>query len=334
MRKRLTMRKPKVLLTGFEPFDGATFNISEKIVSEFSNLRFDNFSVETEILTVDEKGSNVVCKKLKNNKFDCIIMLGYNNKIKKINVEHKAINKIQMKIKDNSGRMIDSDFIISSAPNELFSTISLEKLFQESPIEFDFSSNAGTFICNETYFRTLEKIYSKNILDKQNKILPCVFIHLPLDTFEPVSKQIEFISWAIQKIIFQEVLDVVAAVIRNEKGEILVAKRKHDQPHPGKWEFPGGKLLPQENDVEGLKREINEELNLNIEVTSFCGEITHQYEEYFVKLKALNSKVIGDISLMKLYVHDEILWLPVEKLGFLDYLDANLKLVKIIQNQS
>ena len=49
MHKRLTMRKPKVLLTGFEPFDGASYNISEKIVNELGNLDFDDFLLETKV---------------------------------------------------------------------------------------------------------------------------------------------------------------------------------------------------------------------------------------------------------------------------------------------
>ncbi len=328
------MRKPKVLLTGFEPFDGASFNISEKIVSKIKNLELDELTLETNVLTVNEKGSNFVSEKLIHNMYDCILMLGYSNKIEKINIESRALNRIHMDIKDNSGRKIDESHVISLGLDEYKSTISFKNLSNDCPIEFVISSDAGSFVCNETYYRTLHKIYSENLLDQFGRILPCVFIHIPLEKFEPIHTQIKFIFWLIKQIIFQNVLDVVAAIIRNKDGEILVAKRKYNQPHSGKWEFPGGKLIPHETDTEGLKREIKEELNLDIEVTSICGEITHQYSDYFVKLKALNATISSNSPPMELSVHDEILWLPVEKLPSLDFLEANLKLLKMIQNQS
>jgi mutator protein MutT len=328
------MRKPKVLLTGFEPFDGASFNISEKIVSKMKDLELGEISLETNVLTVNEKGSHFVSEKLIKNKYDCVLMLGYSNKIEKINVESRAVNRIHMDIKDNSGRKIDESQVISLGLGEYKSTISVENLLNSCPIEFIISSDAGSFVCNETYYRTLHKIYSENVLDQFGRSLPCVFIHIPLEKFEPIHNQIKFILWLIKQITFQNVLDVVAAIIRNKNGEILVAKRKFDQPHPGKWEFPGGKLIPHETDAEGLKREINEELNLDIKITSVCGEITHQYSDYFVKLKALNATISLNSPSMELSVHDEILWLPVERLPSLDFLEANLKLLKIIQNQS
>ncbi len=50
------MRKARVLLTGFEPFDGASYNISNEVVTEISKLDIIDFDIESKILTVDEKG--------------------------------------------------------------------------------------------------------------------------------------------------------------------------------------------------------------------------------------------------------------------------------------
>jgi 8-oxo-dGTP diphosphatase len=57
---------------------------------------------------------------------------------------------------------------------------------------------------------------------------------------------------------------VVAGVLRHE-GKILICRRRADQPHPGKWEFPGGKLEAGESPADALIRELREELGIEAE---------------------------------------------------------------------
>ncbi|HZY24320.1 MAG TPA: NUDIX domain-containing protein, partial [Bacteroidales bacterium] len=59
-------------------------------------------------------------------------------------------------------------------------------------------------------------------------------------------------------------LNVTCAVIRNEDNKILVVQRGEDSDHPFKWEFPGGKLDPEETEEECIIREIDEELSMEI----------------------------------------------------------------------
>jgi len=54
---------------------------------------------------------------------------------------------------------------------------------------------------------------------------------------------------------------VVAGVLKRNE-QVLICRRKADQPHPLKWEFPGGKLEPGESPGEALRRELSEELGI------------------------------------------------------------------------
>ncbi len=58
---------------------------------------------------------------------------------------------------------------------------------------------------------------------------------------------------------------VTAAVIE-EDGRILIAKRKKGDRSEGRWEFPGGKVEPGESPEESLKRELREELGIDVAV--------------------------------------------------------------------
>jgi 8-oxo-dGTP diphosphatase len=65
----------------------------------------------------------------------------------------------------------------------------------------------------------------------------------------------------------------VAAGILEQNGRLLICRRRSDQPHPGKWEFPGGKLEAGETPETALVRELREELGIEagtpVEITRY-----------------------------------------------------------------
>ena len=69
---------------------------------------------------------------------------------------------------------------------------------------------------------------------------------------------------------------VAVAVIVRRDGAVLLARRLAGTPYAGYWEFPGGKLEPGETAVEALKRELHEELG--IDVTLATPWLTQRYE--------------------------------------------------------
>ncbi len=87
--------------------------------------------------------------------------------------------------------------------------------------------------------------------------------------------------------------DVTAAVIRRPDGCFLIAQRKADAMLGGLWEFPGGKCQPGEALPECLRREIREELGLEIEVGRHLTTIRHGYTHFRISLHAFECRHLG-----------------------------------------
>ena len=72
---------------------------------------------------------------------------------------------------------------------------------------------------------------------------------------------------------------VTAAIIKNKKGEYLITQRKPGAHNGLRWEFPGGKLELGETPEDCLKREIKEELGIDIEVKDVFDVSSFVYEK-------------------------------------------------------
>lgn len=87
--------------------------------------------------------------------------------------------------------------------------------------------------------------------------------------------------------------DVTAAVIRRKDGSILIAQRPHDGMLGGLWEFPGGKCQEGESLQACLRREIREELGIEIEVGAQIAAIRHAYTHFRITLYAFECRHTG-----------------------------------------
>ncbi len=82
-------------------------------------------------------------------------------------------------------------------------------------------------------------------------------------------------------------VDVTAAVIRRSRGaRMLIAQRPAGGMLGGLWEFPGGKVEPGESLEEGLRREIREELGIEIVVGRPVAQVKHTYTHFRITLHA------------------------------------------------
>lgn len=80
-----------------------------------------------------------------------------------------------------------------------------------------------------------------------------------------------------------QAIHVVAAILI-EAGRLCVTRRRAGVHEAGKWEFPGGKLEPQEDPLSALKRELNEELGIEVLEASPFVRLSHRYAELDVFL--------------------------------------------------
>ncbi|MDD7713765.1 MAG: (deoxy)nucleoside triphosphate pyrophosphohydrolase [Lachnobacterium sp.] len=126
---------------------------------------------------------------------------------------------------------------------------------------------------------------------------------------------------------------VVAAVIKaeNEKGQpIIFATQRGYGDLKGGWEFPGGKIEEGETPQEALKREIMEELDTEISVGDLIGTIEYDYPTFHLSMDCFWCEIVkGDLVLKE---HEAAKWLSKDELDSVEWLPADVLLVKQIKN--
>jgi 8-oxo-dGTP diphosphatase len=130
-------------------------------------------------------------------------------------------------------------------------------------------------------------------------------------------------------------ITVTAAIIEKD-GLILAARRKPGRHLAGYWEFPGGKLEPEETEKECLARELREEFDILCTVEDFFAESIYEYETppKSTKIIRLLSYRVRHLSgVFQCRDHDLIIWLPVDELQSLKWSPADVALVEKLQEE-
>jgi 8-oxo-dGTP diphosphatase len=124
--------------------------------------------------------------------------------------------------------------------------------------------------------------------------------------------------------------EVTCAIII-EMDRVLVTQRSEHMPHPLKWEFPGGKLKVGESPEYCIKREIFEELGIRVAVNQLLPSVKYNYDTHTVKLIPFICSVKeGKISLSE---HKSFRWISMESLEAVDWLDADVEVVRIFKTR-
>lgn len=122
-------------------------------------------------------------------------------------------------------------------------------------------------------------------------------------------------------------VNVVAAVIR-DGDRIFAAQRGYGEFKDG-WEFPGGKIEEGETPEAALKREIEEELDTEIEVNELLDTIEYDYPNFHLSMKCYWCTVLsGDLTLKEA---EDAKWLRKEALDSVDWLPADIQIIDKIR---
>jgi len=121
------------------------------------------------------------------------------------------------------------------------------------------------------------------------------------------------------------VLHVVAGVIRNEKGEVLLSRRQPGRHQAGKWEFPGGKVEPGETSSEALARELHEELGITVSRIFPRIQVPYRYPDLAVLLEVFD--VVEFDGVAQGLEDQEITWVALAAMDRLEYPAANLPVI-------
>ncbi len=122
-----------------------------------------------------------------------------------------------------------------------------------------------------------------------------------------------------------EPLHVVAAIVRDRAGRVLIQKRPSGKVAAGLWEFPGGKVDAGEGRFEALQRELQEELGLEAISGTPLIRLTHQYQHATVDLDVWE---VGGFRGRPVGLEgQEVRWAPEHALPEYDYPAANLPVV-------
>lgn len=120
-------------------------------------------------------------------------------------------------------------------------------------------------------------------------------------------------------------INVTCAVILFDN-KILVTQRSANMKLPLKWEFPGGKLENNESEIDCIRREVFEELEIKIEVVKRMNNSIYDYGSFKINLIPFLSKYVsGEI---KLNEHNDYKLLKKEELLELDWAEADIPIVE------
>lgn|SRR5690554_731073 len=117
---------------------------------------------------------------------------------------------------------------------------------------------------------------------------------------------------------------VVCAII-HKQNKILAVQRSEKMVLPFKWEFPGGKIEHEESEVECIKREVKEELEIEIQVGQRLTPSLHEYPNF--KIKLIPYMADYKSGSLKLNEHSQHLFLEKEELRELDWAEADIPIV-------
>jgi len=118
-------------------------------------------------------------------------------------------------------------------------------------------------------------------------------------------------------------IEVVAAIIRKDN-KIFATQRGYGEWKDW-WEFPGGKMEAGETPEDALRREIREELSVEIRVDELLCTVEYDYSAFHLKMHCFLCSLLTET--LHLNEHEAAKWLTKDELGSVKWLPADLEVI-------
>lgn len=164
----------KLLITGFEPFDGQDMNPSWLAVEQLPDIIGNYELCKLNIPTVYGKAADMVLSKAQELGADAIICVGQAGGRDAVTPERIAVNIRDARIPDNDGILCSGEKICPDGPAAYFSTLPVEAMAQairDAKLPACVSNTAGTYVCNDVLYSVLHHYAGTDVR--------CCFIHVP-----------------------------------------------------------------------------------------------------------------------------------------------------------
>lgn len=169
---------PALLVTGFEPFAGATVNPSAEVAKRLDGRRFGGAEVRAAVLPVEHVSATAAVQALVDAHDPvAIVHLGLAGERAQIALERVGINVMDYSIPDNEGFQAVDQPCVADGPAAYLSTLPLRAILaalRDAGVPAYLSGTAGTYLCNFLMYTTL------HALRDRRPAPPAGFIHLPL----------------------------------------------------------------------------------------------------------------------------------------------------------
>jgi len=124
---------------------------------------------------------------------------------------------------------------------------------------------------------------------------------------------------------------VVAAALYDARGRVLIAQRPQGKHQAGRWEFPGGKVVPGESEGAALARELREELGIEVTASRPFMRLAHTYPDRSVELSMwIVERFTGAPHSLE---DQELRWVTPADLAHADLLEADRPFVEALRDQ-
>ena len=124
-----------------------------------------------------------------------------------------------------------------------------------------------------------------------------------------------------------KIINVVAAIIT--KGNLFFIAQRNRKKHLGfKWEFPGGKVDKNETNEEALKREIKEELNINIFFEKKITEEKYVDQSINIILHYYFCKITDGVIILN--EHENSVWVSKNDIKYYDMIEGDSNIINLL----